>query len=125
MFSLVYRCACFDGPACPGSLDNPCQPYKFPPPIAVKFTLYYNGKQTKCSPTGCNDTYFSGRELQTLTGLKKKRDDLYDDYWSSYFYLPGNGSGFITVRSFSLSCMIVEELSGAALKAGSATVIDK
>lgn len=124
-FSLVYRCACFDGPACPSSLCNPCQPYKLPPPVPAKFTLYYNGKRTDCSPTGCNETHFSGRELQTLIEQKKKRDDSYDDYWSSYFYLPGNESDFILVKNFSLSCMIVEGLSGAAFKAGSATVIDK
>jgi len=61
--------------------------------------LYYNAKVTICGPTGCHDSYFSGREVLTLTE-HKRRDDSYDQFWSSIFVLPGNVGGFnqTTVR---------------------------
>lgn len=85
------RCACFYGPACPGSLDDPCQPYQLPPTIPTVYTLYYNGKVTTCGPTGCHDTYLIGREVLNLTEHKKRDDFSYDQ---SIFVLPGNVSGF-------------------------------
>ena len=99
-FSLLCRCACFYGPACPGSLDNPCQPYELPPAIPTVYTLHYNGKETTCSPMGCHDTYVSGRQLLNLTE-HKKRDDTYEKVWSAIFVLPGNVSGFDQVSIFS------------------------
>ena len=108
-FSLLYRCACFYGPACPGSLDDPCQPYKLPPAIPFVYTLYYNSKVTVCSPMGCHDTYISGRQLLNLTE-HKKRDDTYERFWSSIFVLPGNVSGFNQVNIFSLVFTTVKGL---------------
>ena len=97
MFFFSYRCACFDGPSCPGSLDDPCQPFRLPPPPPQKFTLYYNAKLRQCSPMGCQDSYYSGKEIQSLTEYKK-RDDTYEKYWLTTFYLPGgNGSSFVQV----------------------------
>jgi len=54
---------------------------------------------------GCNDTYFSGREVLNLTE-QKKRDDSYDRFWSSIFVLPGNVTGFhqTTVRWDQQEC---------------------
>jgi len=42
---------------------------------------------------GCQDSYFSGRVIQSLTE-HKKREDLYEKYWTSTFVLPGNGSSY-------------------------------
>ena len=94
---VFCRCACFYGPSCPGSLDDPCQPYRLPPPPPEKFTLYYNGKRQQCSSSGCRDTYFSGREIQSLPEFKK-RDDVFENYWSATLVLPsGKGSSFVQV----------------------------
>ena len=104
-FLCVCRCACFSGPACPGSLNDPCQPYRSLPPIPTEFTLYYKGVYTECSPAGCNDSYFSGREVQTLAE-HKKRDDVFGR--SSTFVLPDNGSGFNQVRSYLTSVYVCQ-----------------
>ncbi|XP_068753504.1 uncharacterized protein [Montipora capricornis] len=87
------RCACFFGPACPGSLTDPCQPYRLPPPFQPKFTLYFNGHGRQCSPMGCKQFYFTGRQIQSLDE-KKKREDVYEMYSSTTFIHPGNGSSF-------------------------------
>lgn len=87
------RCVCFDGPPCPDYIEDPCQTFIPPPPTPDKFTMYYNSKLTVCSPMGCKTTYSSGRELQSLTDLKK-RDDHGSIYWSSTFVLPRPGGGF-------------------------------
>ena len=84
------RCVCFDGPPCPDYIEDPCQTFIPPPPTPDKFTMYYNSKLTVCSPMGCKTTYSSGRELQSLTDLKK-RDDHGSIYWSSTFVLPRPG----------------------------------
>ena len=91
------RCVCFDGPPCPDYIEDPCQTFIPPPPTPDKFTMYYNSKLTVCSPMGCKTTYSSGRELQSLTDLKK-RDDYGSIYWSSTFVLPRPGGGFNQVR---------------------------
>ena len=108
---------CFYGPACPGSLDDPCQPYKLPPAIPFVYTLYYNSKVTVCSPMGCHDTYISGRQLLNLTE-HKKRDDTYERFWSSIFVLPGNVSGFNQVNILSLGFATVEGLFQARWQGG-------
>ena len=115
VFPHVYRCACFYGPACPGSLDDPCQPYQLPPTIPTVYTLYYNGKVTTCGPTGCHDTYLRGREVLNLTEHKKRDDSSNSD--QSIFVLPGNVSGFDQVNTFSDFFTTVT--SGAGFRSGS------
>ncbi|KAL9971230.1 hypothetical protein ACROYT_G023730 [Oculina patagonica] len=88
------RCACFYDLACPGSLDDPCQPYRLPPPIPAKFTLTYESKLTDCFPSGCIDVYYSGREIQILSEHKRREDWYYPQSWLTDFVLPGNESGF-------------------------------
>lgn len=88
------RCVCFNGPPCPDSIEDPCQPFRLPPPPPDKYTLYYNSKETVYSPVGKTTTYISGRELQSLTD-HKKRDDAYGPrYATSTFVLPRDGGGF-------------------------------
>lgn len=111
----MYRCACFYGPACPDSLDDPCQPYELPPTIPTVYTVYFSTRETICSPGGCHDTYSSGREVLKLAE-HKKRVDLYDKFWSSIFVLPVNGSVFNQVSNFSHFLTTVQELSGAGFK---------
>lgn len=88
------RCACFYGPPCPGSLENPCQPFRLPPPIQPKFTAAYSARQITCSPMGCKTFTYYGGEMQSLVEYKK-RDDVHRGDFRSTFILPGNESGYM------------------------------
>ncbi|XP_065061091.1 uncharacterized protein LOC135688246 [Rhopilema esculentum] len=70
------RCACFDGPACPESLENPCQPFEVPPKFPTSYLMTYTGEKQTCNPMGCVTTTFSGIRYQDTKANGRFREDI-------------------------------------------------